>query len=50
MRADKVAVAPDLPSEIVDLWEDLKAGRVTDFEAAQTLGRLRVKYASSLTQ
>lgn len=27
------------------LWEDVKSGKVTDFEAAQALGKLRTKFA-----
>ncbi len=35
-----------IPGELVQLWEDLKAGKITDLEAAQALGKFRTKVAA----
>ncbi len=40
----EVRADPAIPPELVRLWEDIKRGKVTDFEAAQALGKLRTKF------
>ncbi len=32
-----------VPPELLKLWEDFRCGRMTDLEAAQALGKVRMK-------